>query len=39
MVDKLYTTSREKIGRIVGHLDTKIMMEVERALAVFIGIA
>lgn len=39
MIDKLYTTPREKIGIVLGHLDSKIMLEVERALAVFIGIA
>lgn len=39
MVDKLYTTPREKVGNIVGHLDAKIMLEVERSLAVFVGIA
>lgn len=38
MVDKLYTTPREKVGEIIGHLDAKILLEVERALAVFIGI-
>lgn len=39
MVDKLYTTPREKVGSILGHLDAKIMLEVERSLAVFVGIA
>ena len=39
MVDKLYTTPREKIGEVLGYLDTKIMLEVERTLAVFVGIA
>ena len=39
MIDKLYTTPREKIGSIIGHIDLKIMLEVERLLAVFIGIA
>ncbi len=39
MVDKLYTTPREKVGSILGHIDSKIMLEVERSLAVFIGIA
>lgn len=39
MIDKLYTTPREKIGGILGHIDSKIMLEVERSLAVFIGIA
>ncbi len=38
MVDKLYTTPREKIRQIIGHIDAKIMIEVERSLAVFIGI-
>lgn len=39
MVDKLYTVSREKVGKILGHVDAKTLLEVERALAVFIGIA
>lgn len=39
MVDKLYTTPREKVGEVLGHLDAKIMLEVERSLAVFVGIA
>ena len=39
MVDKLYTTPRDKIGSVLGHLDSKTMVEVERALALFIGIA
>jgi mRNA interferase MazF len=39
MIDKLYTTPRDKVGSILGHIDSKIMLEVERSLAVFIGIA
>lgn len=39
MIDKLYTLPREKIGNVLGHLDSKLMLEVERALALFIGIA
>ena len=39
MIDKLYTTPREKVRAIIGRLDTKIMLEVEKALSVFIGIA
>ena len=39
MIDKLYTTAREKIGDVIGHLDSKTMLAVERDLAVFIGIA
>jgi mRNA interferase MazF len=38
MIDKLYTTPREKIGGVLGYLDAKIMLEVERSLAVFVGI-
>ena len=39
MVDKVYTTPRAKVGGILGHLDAKIMLAVERSLAVFVGIA
>jgi len=39
MIDKLFTTPRDKIGGIIGHFDSNIMISVERALAVFIGIA
>ena len=39
MIDKAYTTPREKIGKIMGHLDSKTILMVERALAVFLGIA
>ena len=38
MIDKLYTTPREKIGEIIGHIDSKMMISIERALTVFIGI-
>lgn len=38
MIDKAYTTPREKIGKIIGHLDSKTILIVERALAVFLGI-
>ena len=39
MIDKLYTTNRDRIGNIIGHIDAKLLIEIERALAVFIGIA
>ncbi len=39
MIDKLYTMSREKMGEVIGQLDSNIMLSVERALMVFIGIA
>lgn len=38
MVDKLLTTPREKIGKVIGFLEKKAIIEIERALALFIGI-
>lgn len=38
MVDKCFTTPREKIGKVIGHADSKTMLAIERALAVFIEI-
>lgn len=39
MIDKLYTTPRDKTGDVIGCFDSNIMLSVERALMVFIGIA
>ena len=39
MVDKAMTIKREKIGSSFGSLDPIHMLEVERSLAVFLGIA
>lgn len=39
MVDKAMTVKREKIGAAFGSLDSIHMLEVERCLAVFLGIA
>ena len=39
MIDKAMTVMRMKIGRVVGRLDPNAMPEVERRLAVFLGIA
>ena len=39
MVDKSVTVSRDKIGDSFGRLDSVAMLEVERSLAVFLGIA
>ena len=38
-VDKITTVARERIGRVIGHLDDAAMLKVSRSLAVFIGIA
>lgn len=39
MVDKPQSVSREKIGAVLGHLDDAAMLAVNRALAVFLGLA
>lgn len=39
MVDKIMTIKREKVGETIGRIDADAMVEVERRLAVFIGIA
>ena len=39
MVDKAMTVKREKIGAKLGAIDADGMKEVERNLAVFLGIA
>ena len=39
MVDKAMTVKRDKIGPVVGCIDANTMLEIERYLAVFLGIA
>lgn len=39
MVDKAMTVKREKVGPAVGRIDVDALVEVERCLAVFLGIA
>lgn len=39
MVDKIQTVSAEKIGKVIGVLDETTMMEVNRALALWLGFA
>jgi len=39
MVDKAMTVKRDKIGQAFGRIDADAMVEVERCLAVFLGIA
>ena len=38
MVDKSVTVSREKIGPSFGRLEATLMLEIDRCLAVFLGI-
>jgi mRNA interferase MazF len=39
MVDKSMTVRRDKLGQVVGSLKREDMVEVERRLAIFLGIA
>lgn len=39
MVDKAMTVKRDKLGQAFGRIDSDAMVEVERCLAVFLGIA
>ncbi len=39
MVDKAMTIKRDKIGATFGRVDDDAMIEIERCLAVFLGIA
>ena len=39
MVDKAMTVKRDKVGQAFGCIDTDVLVEIERCLAVFLGIA
>ena len=39
MVDKLMTVSREKVRDVIGRSEDKSMVEVNRALALWVGLA
>ena len=39
MVDKPQSVSREKVGQVIGRLSDETMVAVNRALAIFIGVA
>ncbi len=39
MVDKAMTVRRDKLGQAFGRIEAEAMVEVERCLAVFLGIA
>ncbi|TAN48009.1 MAG: type II toxin-antitoxin system PemK/MazF family toxin [Methylococcaceae bacterium] len=38
MADKAVTVKRDKLGPVIGSVEDKIMLEVERCLAMFLGI-
>ena len=39
MIDKCVTVKRDKLGQPFGRIDLAVMVEIERCLAVFLGIA
>ena len=39
MIDRSMTVRRNKLGQVVGSLESDVMVEVERRLAIFLGIA
>lgn len=39
MLDKVHTIPKDKIGSVFGHLEHVYMTELERLLAVFLGLA
>ena len=39
MIDKALTVRKDKLGAVFGRIDAGTMLEVERCLAVFLGIA
>ena len=38
-VDKAMTVRREKVGQVIGRVDDAMMVQVNRALAIWIGLA
>ena len=39
MVDKPTTVKREKIGALIGKIDDAVMLQVNRAIVVWMGLA
>jgi mRNA interferase MazF len=39
MVDKATTVLRSRLGPVFGQVDDQVMVQVDRSLAVFVGIA
>jgi mRNA interferase MazF len=38
-IDKPQTPRRERIGQVIGHVDQRVLLNVNRMLAVFLGLA
>jgi len=39
LLDKIMTVPRAKVGRVIGRVDSNTMVQVDRAIALFLGIA
>jgi mRNA interferase MazF len=39
MLDRITTAPRSTIGKVIGHVDDATMLKINRALAVFLGLA
>jgi mRNA interferase MazF len=39
MIDVIQTVRREKIGKVIGHIDDETMIAINRAMMVFLGLA
>lgn len=39
MVDKILTIRRDKVGACIGQVDADVLIQIERCLAIFVGIA
>jgi mRNA interferase MazF len=39
MLDRITTAARNRIGAVIGHVDDATMLAVNRAMAVFLGLA
>jgi len=39
MVDMMQTSTRSRFGNVIGHIDKETLQAVERAVAVFLGLA
>jgi mRNA interferase MazF len=39
IVDKIMTVKRDKVGAVMGRIDAHTLIEIERFLAIFLGIA
>lgn len=39
MIDKTMTVKRDKLGGAIGHIGSAVLVEIERRLAIFLGIA